>query len=58
MREHIEIANAIRARDPSRAAGILVRHIARKEGSYWEHLDPEDPTRPGSVPLGTRLYQE
>ncbi|PLK70282.1 GntR family transcriptional regulator [Rhizobium sp. TH135] len=42
MREHIEIADAIRARDLSRAVSILVRHIARKEGSYWEHLDTEN----------------
>lgn len=58
MREHIEITEAIRARDLSRAAGILVRHIARKEGSYWEHLDPEDPTRLERAPLRARLYQD
>lgn len=45
MREHVEIADAIKARDLSRAAQILVRHIARKEGSYWEHLDPGNPQR-------------
>lgn len=32
---------AIRERDLARATHILVRHIARKEGSYWEHLDPD-----------------
>ena len=42
MREHVEIVEAIRERDLSRATHILVRHIARKEGSYWEHLDPEE----------------
>ncbi|MEZ2127731.1 MULTISPECIES: hypothetical protein [unclassified Sinorhizobium] len=47
MREHVEIAEAIGARDFARAAGILVRHIARKEGSHWEHFDPEVPTRHG-----------
>ena len=41
MREHVEIVSAIREKDLSRAANILVRHIARKEGSYWEHLDPD-----------------
>lgn len=41
MREHVEITSAIREKDLSRAANILVRHIARKEGSYWEHLDPD-----------------
>jgi DNA-binding GntR family transcriptional regulator len=41
MREHDEIADAIRVRDLSRASRILVGHIARKEGSYWEHLDPD-----------------
>lgn len=47
MREHVEIAEAIRAGDLARAAAILVRHIARKEGSYWEHLDPEGPKHHG-----------
>lgn len=41
MREHAEIAEAIKARDLDRATRILVGHIARKEGSYWEHLDPD-----------------
>ncbi len=45
MREHIEIAEAIRSRNLISAVGILVRHIARKEGSYWEHLDSENPGR-------------
>lgn len=44
-REHIEIANAIRERDLSKATRVLVSHIARKEGSYWEHLDPDNPQR-------------
>jgi DNA-binding GntR family transcriptional regulator len=42
MREHGEIADAIRARDLARASNVLVRHIARKEGSYWEHFDPQN----------------
>lgn len=41
MREHGEIADAIRRRDVEGAKQILVRHIARKEGSYWEHLEPD-----------------
>ncbi|AYD03695.1 hypothetical protein NCHU2750_43140 (plasmid) [Neorhizobium sp. NCHU2750] len=44
-REHGQIAEAIRLRDLGLAAQILVRHIARKEGSYWEHLDPDNPQR-------------
>lgn len=54
MREHVEIAEAIRDRDLERAVRILVRHIARKEGSYWEHLDPENPTRLEHPPLPVR----
>lgn len=45
MREHAEIAEAIEARDLAKATQILVGHIARKEGSYWEHLDPDRPSR-------------
>lgn len=45
MREHIEIAEAIRHRKLDRAISILVGHIARKEGSYWEHLDPNNPMK-------------
>ncbi|MCT7376650.1 GntR family transcriptional regulator [Chelativorans salis] len=41
MREHVDITEAIRARDLSKARKILRGHIARKEGSYWEHLDPD-----------------
>lgn len=58
MREHIEIAEAIRSRDLGRAVGILVRHIARKEGSYWEHLDPQDPSRLERTSLNPQLYQD
>jgi DNA-binding GntR family transcriptional regulator len=47
MREHIAIADAAAARDLTKANRILIGHIARKEGSYWEHLDPS-----GSVLLG------
>jgi DNA-binding GntR family transcriptional regulator len=47
MREHAAIAEAVADRDLARANRILVGHIARKEGSYWEHLDPS-----GSVLLG------
>lgn len=41
MREHGEIADAIDRGDSKRARQILLGHIARKEGSYWEHLRPE-----------------
>ena len=58
MREHVEIAEAIRARDLRRAVGILVRHIARKEGSYWEHLDPQDPTRLERAPISAERLQD
>lgn len=37
--EHGAIAEAVRADRPDEALRILQRHIARKEGSYWEHLD-------------------
>jgi DNA-binding GntR family transcriptional regulator len=47
MREHITIADAVAKRDATEANRILIGHIARKEGSYWEHLDPS-----GSVLLG------
>jgi DNA-binding GntR family transcriptional regulator len=40
MREHTAIAKAVADRDFARANRILIGHIARKEGSYWEHLDP------------------
>ncbi|WP_416798124.1 GntR family transcriptional regulator [Ciceribacter azotifigens] len=43
--EHLEIAEAVRVKDLNRAIEILMRHIARKEGSYWEHLDSENPQR-------------
>jgi DNA-binding GntR family transcriptional regulator len=48
MREHEEIAEAIKAGDLAKATSILVGHIARKEGSYWEHLDA------GRSPQGSR----
>jgi DNA-binding GntR family transcriptional regulator len=47
MREHVAITDAVARRDLSKANRILIGHIARKEGSYWEHLDPS-----GSVLLG------
>ena len=37
-REHRRILEAIRAKRISNAIEILYGHIARKEGSYWEHL--------------------
>ena len=40
MREHVAIADAVAERDLAKAKRILIGHIARKEGSYWEHLDP------------------
>jgi len=37
--EHGAIADRIAGDDgPEGALGLLARHIARKEGSYWEHL--------------------
>lgn len=39
MREHIDIAQAISDRNLQAASKILLGHIARKEGSYWEHLE-------------------
>jgi DNA-binding GntR family transcriptional regulator len=48
MREHLAIADAVASRDLAKANQILIGHIARKEGSYWEHLDPS-----GSVLLGS-----
>jgi DNA-binding GntR family transcriptional regulator len=60
MREHGEIADAIGARDLSRASRILVGHIARKEGSYWEHLDPDRLStaarRAGAISLTSPLH--
>jgi DNA-binding GntR family transcriptional regulator len=40
MREHAAMAKLIGRGDLEAAETILLRHIARKEGSYWEHLDP------------------
>ena len=40
MHEHTAIAVAVAKRDGAKAGRILIGHIARKEGSYWEHLDP------------------
>lgn len=58
MREHVEITEAIRARNLELAARILVRHIARKEGSYWEHLDPENSARMERTALSTTLHSK
>ena len=40
MREHAMMARLIGKGDIEGAETVLLRHIARKEGSYWEHLDP------------------
>jgi DNA-binding GntR family transcriptional regulator len=56
MREHKEITEAIRARDLEAAARILVRHIARKEGSYWEHFDPESAEQQDRMPVSAKVY--
>lgn len=48
MREHAAVAEAVVRRDFQEANRILIGHIARKEGSYWEHLHPS-----GSVLLGS-----
>lgn len=40
MREHVAIAESIAWGDLDTAITVLVGHIARKEGSYWQHLDP------------------
>jgi DNA-binding GntR family transcriptional regulator len=37
--EHAAIVEALREDRLDEALGVLRRHIARKEGSYWEHLD-------------------
>jgi DNA-binding GntR family transcriptional regulator len=41
MDEHRFIASALQTGDIAGALGALRNHIARKEGSYWEHLDPQ-----------------
>ena len=48
VREHTAIVDAVADRDLARANCVLIGHIARKEGSYWEHLDSG-----GSVLLGS-----
>jgi DNA-binding GntR family transcriptional regulator len=41
MREHEQMAEAVARGDLPATLGILHRHVARKEGSYWEHLDKD-----------------
>ena len=41
FREHIDLTEAVRARDTERALDILKRHIDRKEGSYWRDATTE-----------------
>lgn len=38
MREHAAIAAVFARSDAGAASRILLQHIARKEGSHWEHL--------------------
>ena len=38
-REHVAVVDAVKAGDLDTANGILSRHIARKDGSYWDHID-------------------
>jgi DNA-binding GntR family transcriptional regulator len=40
MREHEEILRLLRKGDLAGAEDVLLKHIARKEGSYWQHFDP------------------
>ena len=40
-REHIELLDAVSARDTKTALGILKSHIDRKEGSYWSDATAE-----------------
>ena len=40
MCEHTAIAAAVADQDFAKVNRILIGHIARKEGSYWEYLDP------------------
>ena len=37
--EHTAVVRAIKADDLDGATLILSRHIARKDGSYWDHID-------------------
>ena len=37
--EHVAIVRAVGAGDLDAALDILGRHIARKDGSYWDHID-------------------
>lgn len=41
--EHGALLDCARNGDIAKAQDILRRHIARKEGSYWEHLNPQPP---------------
>jgi DNA-binding GntR family transcriptional regulator len=41
--EHLLLLDHARHHRHIEALDVLRRHIARKEGSYWEHLDPTPP---------------
>lgn len=43
MREHEEIARLLRHGKLTVIEDVLLKHIARKEGSYWQHLNPDEP---------------
>jgi DNA-binding GntR family transcriptional regulator len=43
MQEHGQLLDCVRNGELAKAHDILRRHIARKEGSYWEHLDSQPP---------------
>lgn len=43
--EHCEIAERLGVGEPEDALELLSRHIARKEGSYWQHLQADETSR-------------
>jgi DNA-binding GntR family transcriptional regulator len=43
MLEHEQLLDHVNKGNVAEAQDVLRRHIARKEGSYWEHLDPQPP---------------
>jgi DNA-binding GntR family transcriptional regulator len=43
IQEHQLLLDHVGKGEIGEAHAVLRRHIARKEGSYWEHLDPRPP---------------